>query len=198
MIVIGLTGSIGMGKTTTASLFAEEGAAVFDADAAVADLYGPSGAAVPAIEAAFPGCAGPAGVDRQSLSASLLADPAGFARLEAIVHPFVAEARARFLDQASAEGRDIVVLDVPLLFESGQADDVDVVVVVSTDPAVQKSRVLQRPDMSPDKLDAILARQTPDSEKRARADHVIETGRGLEDARRQVRSVIASLRTRHA
>lgn len=196
MIVVGLTGSIGMGKSTTAALFAEEGAAVFDADAAVATLYGPGGAALAPIAAAFPGCVTEAGVDRTALSAALQADPSGFERLEAIVHPLVGAARHAFFDKARAEGRDIAVLDVPLLFETGQADQLDAVVVVSAPEAVQKQRVLQRPGMSQAKLDAILARQIPDSQKRARADYVIDTSRGVDAARDQVRAVIAALKDR--
>ncbi|MEQ8404914.1 MAG: dephospho-CoA kinase [Oceanicaulis sp.] len=199
MIVVGLTGSIGMGKSTTAALFAEEGAAVFDADAAVAELYGPGGAAWRPIEAAFPGCASAAGgVDREALSIALQADPSGFQRLEAIVHPLVGAARQAFFDEAREEGREIVVLDIPLLFETGQASAVDAVVVASAPEAVQKQRVLQRPGMSEAKLSAILARQTPDSEKRARADYVIETAAGVEDARDQVRRVIAALKESRA
>ncbi|XBQ17198.1 MAG: dephospho-CoA kinase [Oceanicaulis sp.] len=194
MIVVGLTGSIGMGKSTTAQLFAEEGAAVFDADAAVAELYGPGGAALAPIEAIFPGCTGPDGVDRAKLSAALQADPSGFQRLEAVVHPLVGQARKAFFAEAEKAGVEIVILDVPLLFETGQADAVDAVVVVSADEAVQKARVLQRPGMSEDKLAAILARQTPDSEKRARADFVITTDGGIEDARAQVRAVLTALK----
>ncbi|MFW5659975.1 MAG: dephospho-CoA kinase [Oceanicaulis sp.] len=195
MIVVGLTGSIGMGKSTTAALFAEEGAAVFDADAAVTGLYGPGGAAWAPVAASFPGCASEAGgVDRAALSKALQADPSGFERLEKIVHPLVAEARHAFFNRARSDGREIAVLDVPLLFETGQADAVDAVVVASAPESVQKQRVLQRPGMSVEKLDAILARQTPDCEKRARADFVIDTSKGLEDARAQVRDVIAALK----
>jgi len=195
MIVVGLTGSIGMGKSTTAALFAEEGAAVFDADAAVAALYGPGGEASALIAEVFPGCASAeSGVDRAALSAALQADPSGFARLEAIVHPLVGAARRAFFDAARAEGREIVVLDVPLLFETGQGDAVDAVVVVSAPESVQKRRVLQRPGMSEAKFEAILARQTPDSEKRARAHHVVDTSQGVQAARAQVRDVIAALK----
>ncbi|MGX6649183.1 dephospho-CoA kinase [Maricaulaceae bacterium MS644] len=195
MIVIGLTGSIGMGKSTTAALFAEEGAAVFDADAAVAALYGPGGEASALIAEAFPGCASlEHGVDRAALSAALQADPSGFARLEAMVHPLVGAARQAFFDGARAEGRGIVVLDVPLLLETGQADTVDAVVVVSAPESVQKQRVLQRPGMSEAKLEAIMARQIPDSDKRAQAHYVIDTSKGLETARAQVRDVIAALK----
>lgn len=199
MIVVGLTGSIGMGKSTTAALFAEEGAAVFDADAAVAELYGPGGAAVQAISESFPGCADPkTGVDRAALSAVLQKDAALFERLEHIVHPLVAKSRAEFFAKAQTDGRAIVVLDVPLLFETGHADQVDAVVVVSAPEAVQRQRVLARPGMTPGKLDAILARQIPDSEKRVRADFVINTGSGIETARDQIRAVIAQLKERDA
>ena len=197
MIVVGLTGSIGMGKSTTADMFRAEGAAVFDADAAVAELYGPGGAAAAPIAAAFPGCADPAtGVDRKALSEVLQKDAALFQRLEHIVHPLVAQARADFFAQAEAEDRTIAVLDVPLLFETGQADQVDAVVVVSAPESVQRRRVLAREGMTEAKLDAILARQTPDSDKRRRADFVIDTGSGLDSAREQVRSVIAVLKER--
>ena len=199
MIVVGLTGSIGMGKSTTARMFAEEGAAVFDADAAVAELYGPGGAAVAPIAESFPGCADPrTGVDRAALSRALQEDVSGFERLEHIVHPLVAQVRADFFATAEAEGRSVAVLDVPLLFETGQADQVDAVVVVSAPETVQKRRVLARPGMTPDKLASILARQTPDSLKRARADFVIDTGSGLAAARDQVRTVIAALKEREA
>ncbi len=197
MIVVGLTGSIGMGKSTTAALFEDEGAAVFDADAEVAALYGPGGAAVGPIAASFPGCADPAtGVDRAALSLALQKDASLFERLEHIVHPLVADARATFFVEAKARGRSIVVLDVPLLFETGQADQVDAVVVVSAPEAVQRQRVLARAGMTAEKLDAILARQTPDSDKRVRADFVIDTGSGIETARDQVRAVIAALKER--
>jgi dephospho-CoA kinase len=197
MIVVGLTGSIGMGKSTTAGLFAEEGAAVFDADAAVAELYGPGGAAVGPIADSFPGCTNPdTGVDRAALSEALQKDASLFERLEHIVHPLVATARAKFFDAAQADGRSVVVLDVPLLFETGQADQVDAVVVVSAPETVQRARVLDRPGMTQAKLEAILARQTPDSEKRRRADFVIDTGSGVEAARKQVRAVIAELKDR--
>jgi len=194
MIVVGLTGSIGMGKSTTAAMFADAGAAVFDADQAVAQLYAPGGAAVVPIAEAFPGCADPdAGVDRAKLSAALQADPSRFEQLEHIVHPLVAQSRADFFKQAEAAGRKIVVLDVPLLFETGQADQVDAVVVVSAPPEVQRERVLAREGMDEAKFEAILARQTPDSIKREKADFVIGTGHGLDAARAQVDRVITAL-----
>jgi dephospho-CoA kinase len=194
MIVVGLTGSIGMGKSTTAAMFADAGAAVFDADQAVAELYAPGGAAVAPLAKAFPGCAdSKTGVDRAKLSALLQADPVRFEQLEQIVHPLVAQARADFFDKAQAEGRKIVVLDVPLLFETGQADQVDAVVVVSAPAEVQRERVLAREGMDAAKFEAILARQTPDSIKREKADFVIETGQGLDAARAQVDQVVTAL-----
>ncbi len=194
MIIVGLTGSIGMGKSTTAAMFADAGAAVFDADQAVAELYGPGGAAVAPIADAFPGCASAAdGVDRSKLSASLQANPEGFEVLEHIVHPLVAQSRARFFQQAEKDGRQIVVLDIPLLFETGQADQVDAVVVVSAPAEVQRERVLTRPGMTAAKFEAILARQIPDAEKRQKADFIIETDKGLTAAREQVDIVIKAL-----
>ena len=194
MIVIGLTGSIGMGKSTTAQLFAEEGAAVFDADAAVTKLYAPGGAGAAAVAQAFPGCVNPeTGVDRAALSAALQADPSGFARLEAIVHPLVEAERQAFFATARAEGRGLAVLDVPLLFETGQHERVDAIVVVSAPEDVQRARVLARDGMNESKLAAILGRQTPDSYKRAAAHYVIDTSQGIEMARTQVRAVIAAL-----
>ena len=196
MIVLGLTGSIGMGKSTTATLFAEEGVPVFDADAAVAQMYRPGGEAVPLIEHAFPGCTSDtAGVDRVKLSTVLQADPAKFETLNAIVHPLVGAARRRFFHEAEQSGAEIVVLDVPLLFETGQHDQVHHVVVVSAPEAVQRERVLAREGMSVDKFEAILARQTPDAEKRSRADHVIDTSQGVEFARDQVRALLDQLKT---
>lgn len=191
---IGLTGSIGMGKSTTAKMFAEAGVPVFDADAAVHALYAPGGDAVAEIEAAFPGTTGPKGVDRAKLSAALARDPSGFEKLEAIVHPLVAAAREAFLEEARAAGCWAVILDIPLLFESGREDAFDVLVVVSAPEAVQRERVLARPGMTVEKFEAIKARQTPDHEKRARADFVVETSKGLDDARAQVRDIIAALR----
>lgn len=190
MKIIGLTGSIAMGKSTTASMLADEGCPVFDADAAVARLYAPGGAAVEPVEAAFPGVAAGGAVDRGRLSERLQADPSAFARLEAIVHPLVAGARAQFLDAAREAGAEFVVFDVPLLFETGMDADVDYVMVVSAPYAVQRDRVLARPGMSEAKFRAILERQTPDSQKRARADVVIDTSRGLDAARAQVRAAL--------
>jgi dephospho-CoA kinase len=195
MIVIGLTGSIGMGKSTTAAMFAAEGVPVYDADAEVHALYARGGAAVAPIEAAFPGAVKDGAVDRQALSARVLGDPAALKRLESVVHPLVGATRHDFFDRAKEAEADIVVLDVPLLFETGGERGVDAVVVVSAPADVQRQRVLDRPTMDADKLDAILARQTPDPDKRARAHFVIDTSRGLEPAREQVRAVIADLRS---
>ena len=194
MIVLGLTGSIGMGKTATAALFKEAGAAVHDADAEVARLYAPGGAAVASVLAAFPAARGEdGGVDRARLSAVLAGDPARFAQLEAIVHPLVASARDAFLAAQRAAGTKIVVLEIQLLFEVGADALVDKVVVVTAPEAVQRQRVLARPGMTPEKFAMILARQTSDAEKRARADFVIETDKGVDDARRQVAAVMAQL-----
>ena len=190
MIVLGLTGSIGMGKSTTAAMFAEEGALLWDADAAVHDLYARGGAAVEAVEAAFPGVTGPDGVDRTKLAEALRADPDGYARLEAIVHPLVREHRAEMMAAARAAGARLVVLDIPLLMETGGDAEVDAVVVVTAPAEVQRKRVLSRPGMTPERFAEILARQTPDAEKRARADFIIDTHKGLDDARDQVRAVV--------
>lgn len=194
MIKIGLTGSIGMGKSTTTAMFADEGVPVYDADAAVHGLYAPGGGAVEPLEAAFPGVTGPEGVDRAALSARVIGNPDAMAKLEAIVHPLLNAGRADFFDQAEAAGADMVVLDIPLLFETGGHLRVDAVVVVSAPPEVQRARVLARPGMAEEKLDAILARQMHDTEKRARAHFIIDTGQGLDSAREQVRAVIAALR----
>ncbi|MGJ3648317.1 dephospho-CoA kinase [Sphingomonas sp. GlSt437] len=194
MIKLGLTGSIGMGKTTVAAMFAYEGVPVFDADAAVRALQGPGGALLPAIEAAFPGTTGPAGVDRAALGAAVFGDNAALKRLEAIVHPAVAAERAAFLARHSAA--PLVVFDVPLLFETGGHTQVDAVAVVSAPHPVQRERVLARPGVDADRFAAIHARQTPDTEKRARADFVIDTGVTLDETRDQVRQVIACLLAR--
>ncbi len=188
MIVIGLTGSIGMGKSTTAELFAEAGLPVHSADAAVHALY--RGAAAPAIEAAFPGSVRDGVVDRDRLAAQVLGDAAALKKLEAIVHPLVREAERAFLQEAEANGAPAAVLDIPLLFETGGEARCDVLVVVSAPFEVQRERVLSRPGMSEAKFQAILGKQTSDAEKRARADHVIDTSRGIADARRQVKVVL--------
>ena len=193
MILLGLTGSIGMGKTTTARLFEAEGVPVYDADAAVHALYAKGGAAVEAVEALFPGVTSDGAVDRARLSERVLNDPAALKRLEATVHPMAAAARAGFFEKARAAGAKVVVLDVPLLFETGSDGQMDAVVVVSVPAEIQRERVLARPGMTPEKLEAILARQMPDAEKRERADFVIDSGRGLEVAKEQVRAVLAKL-----
>jgi dephospho-CoA kinase len=191
MIRLGLTGSIGMGKSTVAQMFADKGVPVFDADAAVHRLQGPGGRLVAAIEAVFPGTTGPAGVDRTALGAAVLGDPAALARLEALVHPVVGEERQVFLCANAAA--PIVLLDIPLLFETGAAGAVDKVAVVSAPADVQRARVLARSGMTPARFAAMLARQTPDAEKRARADFVIDTGGSLEATRAAVDAVIACL-----
>lgn len=191
MITVGLTGSIGMGKSTVAAMFADEGVPVFDADAAVHRLQGASGALIPAIEAAFPGTTGPLGVDRAALGAAVFGDDPAMKRLEAIVHPAVGAERAAFL--AENHAAPIIVFDVPLLFETGGDRGVDKIVVVSAAADVQRERVLARAGQSPERLAAILARQYPDAEKRARADFVIATDVPLLETRAAVRAVIACL-----
>ena len=194
MIKLGLTGSIGMGKSTVAAMFVDAGVPVFDADAAVHRLQGPDGALVEPIEAAFPGSTGPHGVDRARLGPLVLGDSAALKRLEAIVHPAVAAERAAFLaDHADAP---LLLFDIPLLFETGGESRVDVVVVVSAPADVQRARVLARPGMTPEKFDAILARQLPDAEKRARADFIVPTGGSLDETRRAVHAIIACLKRR--
>lgn len=195
-LVVGLTGSIGMGKTETARLFARLGIPVHDADAAVHRLYGSGGAAVERIAEVFPDCVKAGRVDRSCLAKRLADDNAAFARLEAIVHPLVAADQEAFIDEAAGKGADMVVLDVPLLFETGAHARMDAVVVVSAPPAVQRARVLARPGMSDETLTHILARQTPDVEKRALAHFVVETDKGLDHALRQVESIVSALRAR--
>ena len=188
MIILGLTGSIGMGKSTTAKLFAEAGVPVYDADAAVHRLY--EGEAVPAIEAAFPGTTVDGKVDRARLSALVVHDPAAMKQLERIVHPMLGASRKKFLDQAERSGAPVAVVDVPLLYETGGENRVDAVVVVTTSPEVQRERILARDNMSGEKLDAILARQLPDSEKRKRADFVVDTSHGLDPVRARIRDIL--------
>jgi dephospho-CoA kinase len=188
--IIGLTGSIGMGKSTVAAMFADAGIPVFDADAEVRKMQGPGGELVLAIEAAFPGSTGPHGVDRDRLGHQVFADKAALARLEAIVHPAVASKRAAFLKD-NAEKR-AVVFDIPLLFERGGHEAVDTIVVVSAPEEVQRARVLARSGMTVEKFEHIYGLQLHDSEKRARADHVIDTGTSLEETRAQVAALIAS------
>lgn len=194
MIVLGLTGSIGMGKSTTAAMFAALGVPVWDADAAVHRLYGPGGAGSAAIARLVPGAVGPDGVDRAALRAAVLADAALLGRIEAAIHPLVAADRQAFLDRARAAGAPLVLLDIPLLFETGADAWLDRVAVVSAPATVQRERVLARPGMTQAAFDAILARQVPDAEKRRRADHVIDTGAGLDHAAAQVAAIVAGLR----
>ncbi len=189
--IIGLTGSIGMGKSTVAAMFAEAGIPVFDADAEVRAMQGPGGELVPAIEAAFPGSTGPGGVDRDRLGHQVFADKAALARLEAIVHPAVAAKRAAFLERH--HDKRAVVFDIPLLFERGGHESVDRIVVVSAPEAVQRARVLARSGMTVEKFEHIYGLQLHDSEKRARADHVIDTGTSLDQTRAQVAELIATL-----
>ncbi|NIJ21283.1 dephospho-CoA kinase [Sphingomonas naasensis] len=191
MITVGLTGSIGMGKSTVARMFAEEGVPLFDADETVHRLQGPGGALVAAIEAAFPDTTGTEGVDRTALREAVFGDEAAFARLEALVHPAVARERDAFL--AANADAPIVMLDVPLLFEAGGWAKVDRIVVVSAPAEVQRARVLGRPGMTADRFESILVRQLPDAEKRARADFVITTDAPLEDTRARVREVLTCL-----
>jgi dephospho-CoA kinase len=193
MFVLGLTGSLGMGKSTAARFFAEEGVPVHDADAVVHRLY--DGEAAAAIETAFPGTTTAGKVDRERLAARVLGDSGALKRLEAIVHPLVQEAERRLLAEAEARGEKVAVLDIPLLFETGGDARVDAVVVVSAPADVQRSRVLERPGMTVDKLDAILAKQMPDAEKRRRADFVVDTSRGFEAARAEVRAILDAVAT---
>jgi dephospho-CoA kinase len=191
MMILGLTGSIGMGKSTTAKLFAEAGVPVYDADATVHRVY--EGEAVPAIEAAFPGTTSDGKVDRAKLSATVVHDPAAIQRLEQIVHPMLRSYHQKFLQDAEQAGAPVVVMDVPLLFETGGEKRVDAVVVVTTAPEVQRERILARGTMTAETLDAILARQTPDAEKRRRADFVVDTSHGLDPVRVRIRDILAEV-----
>ena len=188
MIILGLTGSIGMGKSTTAKLFAEAGVPVYDADAAVHMLY--EGEAAPAIEAAFPGATVDGKVDRNRLSARVVHDPAAIKRLEQIVHPMLGASRQKFLRDAEQSGAPVAVVDVPLLFETGGEERVDAVVVVTTTPEIQRERILERPNMTDEKLDAILTRQMPDAEKQKRAHFVVDTSHGLDPVRKRIRDIL--------
>src|ERR1700692_1963051 len=189
MIILGLTGSIGMGKSTTAKLFAEAGVPVYDADAAVHSLY--EGEAVPVIEAAFPGTTVNGKVDRDRLSAQVVHDPAAIERLEGLVHPMLGASRQKFLHDAEQSGAPVAVVDVPLLYETGGEKRVDAVVVVTTTPEIQRERILARDNMTSEKLDAILARQLPDAEKRRRADFVVDTSHGLDPVRVRIQDILA-------
>jgi dephospho-CoA kinase len=191
MRILGLTGSIGMGKSTTAKLFAEAGVPVYDADAAVHKVY--EGEAAPAIEAAFPGTTVDGRVDRAKLSAKVVHDQAAIKQLEQIVHPMLGASRKKFLEEAEASGAPVVVMDIPLLYETGGEKRVDAVVVVSTDAATQRERILARGTMTSEALDAILARQLPDAEKRKRADFVVDTSHGLDPVRTAIRDILAEV-----
>ncbi len=195
MIIVGLTGSIGMGKSTTARMFAEEGVPVHDADAAVHLLY--SGKAAPLIEEAFPGTVKDGVVDRAELGKRVVGNAEAMARLEKIVHPLVREAEIAFLDKARAEDRPVVVLDIPLLFETGGDRRVDCTVVVTAPADVQRERVMARPGMTEDRFEGLLAKQTPDAEKRRRADFLVDTSHGMEAARAKVRDIVRVLAARN-
>jgi dephospho-CoA kinase len=188
MIILGLTGSIGMGKSTTAKLFAEAGVPVYDADATVHKVY--EGEAAPAIEAAFPGTTVDGKVDRAKLSARVVRDPAAMKRLEQTVHPMLRAYHQKFLADAEQSGAAVAVVDVPLLYETGGEERVDAVVVVTTTPEVQRERILARGTMTGEALDAILARQLPDAEKRKRADFVVDTSHGLDPVRARIRDIL--------
>ena len=188
MIILGLTGSIGMGKSTTAKLFTEAGVPVYDADATVHMVY--EGEAAPAIEAAFPGTTAGGKVDRAKLSAQVVHDAAAMKQLEGIVHPMLRAYHQKFLDEAEQSGAPVAVVDVPLLYETGGEKRVDAVVVVTTSPEAQRERILARDNMTAEKLDAILARQLPDAEKRKRADFVVDTSHGLDPVRARIRDIL--------
>jgi dephospho-CoA kinase len=191
MLILGLTGSIGMGKSTTAKLFAEAGVPVYDADATVHEVY--AGEAAPAIETAFPGTTIDGKVDRAKLSAKVLHDPAAIRQLEQIVHPMLRRYHQKFLEDAERSGAPVAVMDVPLLFETGGEKRVDAVAVVTTSPENQRERILARGTMTPEAFDSILARQLPDAEKRKRADFIVDTSHGLEPVRAQIRDILAEV-----
>jgi dephospho-CoA kinase len=193
MFILGLTGSLGMGKSTTAKFFAEEGVPVHDADAAVHELY--AGEAAPLVEKAFPGTTAGGKVDREKLGKAVLGDPAAMKKLEQIVHPLVRQAEQRFLREAERAGAKVAVLDIPLLFETGGDKRCDAVVVVLAPPAVQRQRAFERPGMTEEKFQALLAKQMPDTEKRARADFVVDSSKGFEAAHQQVREILRKVVT---
>ena len=192
-LVVGLTGSIGMGKSTVAAMFEAAGVPVFDADAEVRALQGPGGRLVPEIEAAFPGSTDETGVSRERLGALVFGDPEKLDRLEAIVHPLVRQKEVAFLEQERAKGTPAVLLDIPLLYETGGEKRLDKVIVVTCSPETQAERVLARPGMTEEKFKSILARQVPDAEKRQRADFIVDTEQGMEAARAQVRDILTEL-----
>jgi dephospho-CoA kinase len=191
MFVLGLTGSIGMGKSTTAAMFRAAGVKVHDSDAAVHALY--RGAAAPLVEAAFPGVSRDGAVDREALGQRVIGDPAAMAQLEAIIHPLVRGDRAAFLTEARAQGERLVVVDIPLLFETGAEKEVDAVLLVTAAESVQKARIAARPGMTGAKLAAIMAKQMPDRDKRARADFIIDTSGGMQDTQRQVADLLGKI-----
>lgn len=191
MIKLGLTGSIGMGKSTTAEMFREAGIPVYDADAIVHALY--EGKATPLVEAAFPGTTDGKSVDRKKLGEQVLADPAALKRLEQIIHPLVHAEQQKFIESAQKSGAKLVLLDIPLLFEGGREASVDAVVVVTTSQKEQRERVLLRPGMSEEKFESILNKQVPDAIKRQKADFLIDTGKGLEEARQKVTEIIETV-----
>jgi len=196
MLLIGLTGSIGMGKSETAKMFQAEGIPVYDADAQVHKLYQAGGAAVPLIDAAFPGVVRDGAVDRALLSKQVIGHPDALKKLEAIVHPLVGGANRAFLEKAMTDDAEMVLLDIPLLFETGGRERVDVIVVVSAPYELQRERVLARPDMTEEKFADIFAKQVPDADKRSGADFIVESDKGLEHARNQVKEIIAALKGR--
>ncbi|MBR1196162.1 dephospho-CoA kinase [Bradyrhizobium sp. AUGA SZCCT0240] len=191
MLILGLTGSIGMGKSTTAKLFAEAGVPVYDADAEVHKIY--EGEAAPAIEAAFAGTTVDGKVDRARLSAQVVHNPVAMKQLEQIVHPMLGASRKKFFEDAEAAGKPVVLLDIPLLYETGGEKRVDAVVVVTTTPEIQRQRVLARGTMDEARFDAILARQLPDAEKRKRADFVVDTSDGLDPVRARIKDILAEV-----
>ncbi len=195
-LMIGLTGSIGMGKSETSKMFAKLGLPVYDADAAVHRLYEPGGAAVAALEAAFPGVVKQGGVDRTELSKHVTGNPEATKKLQAIVYPLMADERRRFVEEATAKGADLIVFDIPLLFETGGHATMDAVVVASAPSHIQRTRVLARPGMTEEKFDYLLSRQLADEEKRAKAHFVVVTDKGLEHAFDQVKMIVAELRRR--
>ncbi len=199
MKILGLTGSIGMGKSTTAQMFRDEGVPVYDADAAVHALYAPGGDAVEPVEAAFPGVMSEdGGIDRGKLREKVIGKPDEIKHLESIVHPLLGKYRSAFFEKANADHADIVVMDVPLLFETGGEANVDKVVVVTAAPDIQRERVMAREGMTEDVFKAIVEKQTPDAEKRARADYIIDTGLGMEHARERVRAILDNVRSKKA
>ncbi len=194
MVIVGLTGSIGMGKSETAKMFRQLGVAVYDADAAVHGIYAPGGPAVAPLEAAFPGVTGAAGVDREALAKRVLNDPAALKKLESIVHPLVGQVQRDFLINAAAGGAELIIIDVPLLYETGGEKRVDCVVVVSAPYELQRQRVLERPGQSEEKFQSILAKQVSDEEKRRRANFIIDSSNGIDAAFEQVKTILPQLK----